>query len=79
MTGTALTEAEEFQQIYGLNVIEIPTNKPMIRDDKNDQIYKTQKEKYDSVVNLVKEKHKTSQPILIGTTSIEKSNIISEK
>ncbi len=79
MTGTALTEAEEFQQIYGLNVVEIPTNKLMIRKDKNDRIYKTQKEKYDSVVTLVKEKHKLGQPILIGTTSIEKSNVISEK
>ena len=79
MTGTALTEAEEFQQIYGLNVVEIPTNKPMIRDDKNDKIYKTQNEKYEAVVNLVKEKHKTGQPILIGTTSIEKSITISEK
>ena len=78
MTGTALTEAEEFNQIYGLNVVEIPTNKPMIRNDKNDKIYKTQKEKYQAVINLVKEKYKSGQPVLVGTTSIEKSNIISE-
>jgi preprotein translocase subunit SecA len=77
MTGTAITEAEEFLEIYGLNVIEIPTNKKMIRIDKNDQIYKTADEKYEAVVNLVKSKHLLGQPMLVGTTSIEKSNFIS--
>jgi len=78
MTGTALTEAEEFLEIYGLSVIEIPTNKKMIRVDRNDQIYKTSEEKYEAVLNLVKDKYQKGQPLLIGTTSIEKSNYISE-
>ena len=78
MTGTAQTEAEEFLKIYGLSVIEIPTNKTMIRKDRNDQIYKTSEEKYEAVLNLVKNKYKNGQPLLIGTTSIEKSNFISE-
>jgi preprotein translocase subunit SecA len=78
MTGTAQTEAEEFLEIYGLSVIEIPTNKAMIRLDRNDQIYKTSEEKYEAVLNLVKNKYQNGQPLLIGTTSIEKSNFISE-
>tara|TARA_B100000579_G_scaffold419921_1_gene419048 strand:- start:1742 stop:4225 length:2484 start_codon:yes stop_codon:yes gene_type:complete len=78
MTGTALTESEELMQIYGLNVIEIPTHKPMIRKDLNDQIYKTSEEKYLAVLELVKTKFKSGQPLLIGTTSIDKSNYISE-
>ena len=78
MTGTAQTEAEEFLEIYGLSVIEIPTNKTMIRLDRNDQIYKTSEEKYEAVLNLVKNKYQNGQPLLIGTTSIEKSNFISE-
>ena len=78
MTGTALTEAEEFLEIYGLSVIEIPTNKKMIRIDRNDQIYKTSEEKYEAVLNLVKDKYQKGQPLLIGTTSIDKSNYISE-
>lgn len=77
MTGTALTEAEELLEIYGLSVVEVPTNKPMIRKDHNDQIYKTSEEKHLAILNLVKEKHATGQPVLIGTTSIEKSNFIS--
>ena len=77
MTGTAITEAEEFLEIYGLSVIEIPTNKKMIRKDNNDQIYKTAEEKYAAVVNLVKNKYSLGQPMLVGTTSIEKSNYIS--
>ena len=77
MTGTALTEAEELLEIYGLSVVEIPTNKPMIRKDHNDQIYKTSEEKHLAILNLVKEKHAAGQPVLIGTTSIEKSNFIS--
>ena len=78
MTGTAQTEAEEFLEIYGLSVIEIPTNKTMIRLDRNDQIYKTSEEKYEAVLSLVKNKYQNGQPLLIGTTSIEKSNYISE-
>ena len=78
MTGTAQTEAEEFLEIYGLSVIEIPTNKTMIRLDRNDQIYKTSEEKYEAVLNLVKNKYQNGQPLLIGTTSIEKSNYISK-
>ena len=78
MTGTALTESEEFLEIYGLSVIEIPTHKPMIRIDQNDQIYKTPDEKYKAVVDLVKDKYEKGQPILVGTTSIEKSNYISD-
>ncbi len=78
MTGTAATESEEFLEIYGLNVIEIPTHKPMIRLDRNDQIYKTPEEKYEAVLNLVKDKYEKGQPILVGTTSIEKSNHISD-
>ena len=78
MTGTALTESEEFLEIYGLSVIEIPTHKPMIRIDQNDQIYKTPDEKYKAVLDLVKEKYEKGQPILVGTTSIEKSNFISD-
>ncbi len=78
MTGTAVTESEEFLEIYGLSVIEIPTHKPMVRKDNNDQIYKTPREKYDAVLNLVKDKYAKGQPILVGTTSIEKSNYISD-
>ena len=78
MTGTALTESEEFLEIYGLTVIEIPTNQPMIRIDHNDQIYRTVDEKYKAVLKLIKQKHSTGQPILVGTTSIEKSNLISD-
>jgi preprotein translocase subunit SecA len=78
MTGTALTESEELMEIYGLNVIEIPTNKEMVRKDLNDQIYKTSDEKYLAVLELVKMKYSSGQPLLIGTTSIEKSNFISE-
>ena len=77
MTGTALTEAEELLEIYGLSVVEVPTNKPMIRKDHNDQIYKTSEEKHLAILDLVKEKHTAGQPVLIGTTSIEKSNFIS--
>ncbi len=78
MTGTALTEHEEFKEIYGLNVIEIPTNKPMIRKDMNDQIYRSTDEKYNAVLELVKLKYKKGQPVLIGTTSIDKSTLISD-
>lgn len=76
MTGTAQTEATEFSEIYGLNVISIPTNLPIARDDKNDLIYNTEREKLDAVVHRVKELHKKGQPVLIGTASIEKSEMI---
>jgi len=78
MTGTAETEATEFSQIYSLDVVSIPTNIPVIRKDLNDLIYKTEKEKFDSVINKIKELSKTGQPVLIGTASIEKSEVLHE-
>ena len=72
-TGTALTEAQEFYEIYNLNVITIPTNKEMVRKDLNDQIYRTEKEKDNAIVKLVQEKHGLGQQILIFTSSINKS------
>jgi len=78
MTGTAKTEEEEFQKIYGLNVVVIPTNKPMIRVDLPDVIYKTQKSKFKMVVEEIVERHKKGQPVLVGTTSIETSEMLSE-
>ena len=77
MTGTAITEAEEFKKIYDLDVVSIPTNKPLVRIDENDLIFKTQRSKYAAIASLVEEKHHTGQPVLIGTTSIEKNGIIS--
>ena len=77
-TGTAITEAQEFFEIYNLNVITIPTNKQMIRKDWNDQIYRTLKEKDEAIVNLVSEKHLLGQPILVFTSSINKSEHYSE-
>jgi preprotein translocase subunit SecA len=76
MTGTAQTEATEFSQIYSLDVISIPTNVPIARMDKNDLIYNTEREKLDAVVKRVKELHTKGQPVLIGTASIEKSEMI---
>jgi preprotein translocase subunit SecA len=78
MTGTALTEAEEFFDIYKLNVISVPTNKPMIRKDLNDQIFRTEKEKYVAITNKIIECNNKGQPVLVGTTSIEKSEKISK-
>ncbi len=79
MTGTALTEAKEFEGIYNLQVVDIPPNLKLTRIDKNDQIYMTKKEKYNAVINLVKDRNKfQNQPILIGTTSVENSEIISK-
>jgi len=78
MTGTAATEAEEFLKIYGLDTIIIPTNKPIRRDDKPDAIYKTQKAKYIAVANKTKEMYEKGQPVLIGTISIEKSEMMSK-
>jgi preprotein translocase subunit SecA len=77
MTGTALTEAAEFQDIYKLEVLEIPTNRPMIRIDSDDEVYRTEKEKYKAIIALIQECHKRQQPILVGTTSIEKSETLS--
>ena len=78
MTGTALTEAEEFMEIYGLGVVEVPTNRPIARNDEHDQVYRTAREKYDGIVKMIKEAHEKGQPILVGTTSIEKSEFLSE-
>ncbi|MGO9171621.1 MAG: preprotein translocase subunit SecA [Rhodomicrobium sp.] len=78
MTGTALTEASEFQDIYKLEVIEVPTNRPMARIDSDDEVYRTAKEKYKAIIALIEECHKRNQPILVGTTSIEKSETLSE-
>ena len=78
MTGTAATEAEEFQEIYGLGVIEVPTNMPVAREDENDQVYRTAKEKTDAVLASIEDAHKRQQPVLVGTTSIEKSEALSE-
>ena len=77
MTGTALTEEEEFKEIYSLDVIEIPTNKPMVRTDNNDQIYKTETGKFRAVVNKIKECNAKGQPVLVGTVTIEKSELLS--
>lgn len=77
MTGTAATEAEEFQKIYGLSVVIIPTNEPMIRKDRSDKVYKTTKVKYTAVANEIAAKHKKGQPVLVGTTSIEKNELVS--
>ena len=78
MTGTAITEAKEFEGIYNLEVVDIPPNLKINRNDINDQIYMTKREKYDAVINLVKSRNiEKKQPILIGTTSVENSEIIS--
>jgi len=78
MTGTAKTEAEEFESIYQLRTIVTPTNKPLIRDDKADAIYRTVEAKFKAVAKIAKEKHKKGQPVLVGTTSIEKSEALSK-
>ncbi|MCS1352228.1 preprotein translocase subunit SecA [Mechercharimyces sp. CAU 1602] len=77
MTGTAKTEEEEFRKIYGMDVVQIPTNKPMVRQDMSDILYKTEEAKFRRVVSEIKEKHRTGQPILVGTVSIERSEILS--
>lgn len=77
MTGTALTEEREFRNIYGMDVIEIPTNRPVIRIDHQDAIYKTKKEKFKAVVESVKEAHAKGQPVLVGTITIETSEMLS--
>ncbi len=78
MTGTAMTESPEFQEIYGLDVVAIPTNKPMIRNDLPDILYKTESAKFAAIVDLIKELHSKGQPILVGTVNIEKSEQLSK-
>ena len=78
MTGTALTEAEEFMEIYGLGVIEIPTNRPIDRKDEHDQVYRTAREKFEGVVKEIKTANEKGQPILVGTTSIDKSEHLAQ-
>ena len=78
MTGTALTEEKEFRDIYGMDVVEIPTNRPVQRKDLEDAVYKTKPEKYHAVVEAVKEAHATGQPVLVGTITIEVSELLSK-
>ena len=77
MTGTAMTEADEFREIYGLDVVEIPTNKPVIREDMPDVVYKTEAAKFRAVIDEIVDAHAKNQPVLVGTISIEKSEILS--
>ena len=77
MTGTAMTESDEFREIYGLDVVEIPTNKPVIRDDQPDVVYKNERGKFNAVIEEIVEAHKHNQPVLVGTVTIEKSEILS--
>ena len=77
MTGTALTEAEEFAEIYSLGVVEVPTNRPIARIDEDDKVYRTAREKYQAIVEEIKVAHEKGQPVLVGTTSIEKSEMLS--
>lgn len=78
MTGTAMTEEEEFRGIYSLDVIEVPTNKPVIRNDHQDQVYKTENGKFNAVIEQIKTCHEKGQPVLVGTISIEKSELLSK-
>jgi preprotein translocase subunit SecA len=79
MTGTALTEATEFMKIYELQVVEVPTNRPMVRKDQNDQIYKTKDGKWAAVVNEIEARHEKDQPVLVGTISVEVSELLSRQ
>ncbi|NBD30779.1 MAG: preprotein translocase subunit SecA [Alphaproteobacteria bacterium] len=78
MTGTALTEADEFMEIYGLGVVEVPTNKPIARKDEDDAVYRTAQEKFDAISETIKDANAKGQPTLVGTTSIEKSEFLSQ-
>ena len=78
MTGTATTEADEFMEIYKLGVIEVPTNRPVSRSDEHDAVYRTAREKYEGIITSIQEAHAKGQPMLVGTTSIEKSELLSE-
>jgi preprotein translocase subunit SecA len=77
MTGTADTEAFEFQQIYGLETVIVPTHRPMIREDRQDQIYRSDEEKFEAILADTRARHAAGQPVLVGTTSIENSERIS--
>jgi preprotein translocase subunit SecA len=79
MTGTALTEATEFMKIYSLPVVQIPTNMAMVRDDRNDQVYKTREGKWAAVVNEIAERHASGQPVLVGTISVEVSELVGDR
>jgi preprotein translocase subunit SecA len=79
MTGTAATEADEFMNIYNLDVVEVPTNAPMIRIDEHDAVYRTVDEKYKAIIDMIKECRDKGQPVLVGTTSIEKSELLAER
>ena len=79
MTGTAMTESAEFAEIYSLEVVDIPTNNPMVRDDQNDEVYRTLGEKYNAIIELIEDTVKRGQPVLVGTVSIEKSEQVSEE
>ena len=78
MTGTALTEEEEFRSIYSLDVVEVPTNRPMIRVDHNDAVYKNERGKYAAIIEQIKECHEKGQPVLVGTVSVDKSELLSK-
>ncbi len=78
MTGTAMTESQEFQEIYSLDVVEIPTNKPLARKDNNDVLYKTEEAKFNAIVDVISECHEKGQPVLVGTVNIEKSEKLSK-
>ncbi|MEF0943589.1 preprotein translocase subunit SecA [Rhizobium sp. BR 362] len=79
MTGTASTEAEEFGNIYGLDVVEVPTNLPIQRIDEDDEVYRTHDEKYNAIITEILDAHKRGQPVLVGTTSIEKSELLADR
>ena len=79
MTGTAMTEATEFMKIYDLPVVQVPTNRPMVRGDRNDQVYKTKDGKWNAVVNEIEERHQHGQPVLVGTISVEVSELLSQQ
>ena len=78
MTGTAMTEAEEFMDIYSLDVVDVPTNQPVTRIDDDDEVYRTTEEKHTAIITLIKECQKRGQPVLVGTTSIDKSELLAE-
>ncbi len=79
MTGTANTEAEEFGNIYNLEVVDIPTNLPVLRIDDHDEVYRTAEEKFRAIIREIREAHAKNQPVLVGTTSIEKSEMLAER
>ncbi len=79
MTGTAMTEASELAEIYHLEVIDVPTHMPMVRDDIDDEVYRTVEEKYEAILDILEDSHQRGQPVLVGTTSIDKSELLSER